>query len=119
MNRKAFHALLSSALSVKVWPDFIPERKSIPAVAYDHSSDNRSRILNGKSSGVFDNWRITIIGNSRQECDDIKDQILLLEQSALTAGDFQSIMVLSVTDDPVNALDKTYRISIDVRTYER
>lgn len=118
MNRAGIKSLLESATLIKVYPDFIRNGVALPAIAFDHGVNVRTgRDISGKASGKSDTWRVTIIGKSRSECDDIVSQIELLDGTS--DANFALVEVLSITDGFVSEKDKEFRISVDLRTFDK
>lgn len=120
MNRIGLKQLIESYTTAPVYPDFIPESQipdGLPAVAYDHTNNGTDRDRQGNRAGFWDTWRLTIIGKNRGETDTVLSELDIMDNKF--DSNFQRVHILSTTDDPVNESDEFFRISVDIKTYDR
>lgn len=117
MNRIGLRELLVNTLGagIDVYPDYVPEGQNVPAVAYTHISNGSTRTVKGNSVGNYDTWRISVVGNSRAECDTVVTTLKNLDNTK--DDNFQNVFVLFDGDVPVSP-DDAFRYSfVDIKTY--
>lgn len=114
MNSKGFKALLDTKAE-RVYIDFVPEGKTLPAVSFTHVGDASARILNGNKSGGWDTWRVMIIGKNRTQTNEIRDSLLLLDNT--TSQHFKNIFVMAEGNIPARPEDATRTAFVDIKTY--
>lgn len=118
MKRIAFKQMVEAAITpYKAFPDFVPESAALPAVSYSHISSQFTRVKQGLRSGRTDTWRISIIADTRLECDTIQSLLLALDASSNTA--FQFVEIIYETDNPAGDLSDQYVSLVDVRTFDK
>ena len=115
MNIIAFKALLETKTTDDVYIDFVPEGKTIPALSFTHITDGWLRILNGHKSGVWDSWRVLIVGNSRAECDAILTSLDELDNTK--SNDFSKVFIMAKGNLISSPSDKTRTAFLDIKTY--
>lgn len=107
--------LLKTKTTSTVYADFIPEGKELPAVSFTHIANGGSRILKGHRTGLWDTWRVLIVGKNRSEIKSIADQIKTVDNAS--SDDFQRIFVMSDGGIPALPDDKTRTSFVDIKTY--
>ena len=117
MNKQGIHTLLTKYTSVKVHADFIPEKAKLPAIVFNHISNIRNRILSGKTNGITDTWRISIVCRTNEESDRITKEVENLDNSS--SQDFKNVLVITTNNEPVDPKTKLIRTFIDLKTIER
>jgi len=117
MNRIGMKNLLSAVVDEAVWIDFVPEKKTIPAVTYTHLANGGIRKLKGSRAGLWDTWRVLAVGNNRTESDAILAKLKTLDNT--DNADFKSVFILADGDIPAQPEDKEFRAFVDLKTYDR
>ena len=114
MNTIGMTALLKTK-TARVYADFVPDGKTLPAVAYTHVSDGFTRVLKGEKSGLWDSWRILIVGNDRAESETLQN--LLKELDNTSSVDFKNIFVIAAGNLSAAPEDQTRTAYVDIKTY--
>lgn len=114
MNTIGLTALLKTK-SPDVYADFIPEKKPLPSVAFTHISNGGVRLLKGSRSGLWDTWRILIVGKTRKQSEDLQKEILKLDNTS--SSDFTNVLVIAEGRVPALPDDKTRTTFVDIKTY--
>mgnify|MGYP000625086044 CR=1 FL=1 len=119
MNRDGIRALILDTLNndIKVYPDYVPERKPLPAITYTHIANNSDRRLDGDKTGGRDSYRIRVISESRSEGDAIIDQLQSMDNTS--NDNFKNIFVLTVTDNIADPDDRTFMAFVDIQVFNR
>ena len=115
MNTIGFTKLLEGKVN-RVYADFVPEKKTLPAVAYSHLSNGGSRLLKGSRTGLFDTWRVMIVCKTRTECDALL--LTLSELDNTKSADFMNVFVIADGGIQAQPEDKTRTAFIDIKTYD-
>lgn len=116
MNYSGFRQTILSALSnVKVYADLVPEKSSLPAIAFTHIANNNNRTLNGEKSATWDTWRASIIAKTKSECDTIVNQLNTLDNTS--NSHFKNIFLILEGSVPVSPDDRTVTSFVDFKTY--
>lgn len=117
MNKIGLREHLAKYVTLSIYPDFVPEKAKLPAIAYTHISNTRNRILDGSVNAKTDTWRISIICNSRAECDTILKQLEALDMSSSIY--FKNVLIISVNDEPTDPDYEVIRSFIDLKTIDK
>ena len=56
-------ALLTATLTVKAYPDVVPESAELPAVSFVNIANPKGRAMDGVSQGRSSHWRVTVVAN--------------------------------------------------------
>ena len=116
MNGIAFKNLIASVSgTVKVYPDFIPEKNSLPAIQYTHIAEGSSRVLSGNKSGVWNTWRVIAVGNNNAERTALFESLQALDNSK--NEDFSNVFIIAQSNLPYTPEDKTRSLFVDIKTY--
>lgn len=115
MNHAEIFKLLNDNLTVKVYPDAVPESAPLPAVSYVNLAYNRDRVIQGRARGKGSVWRVTVVATALSEVESVLDELTLLDNT--NNADFQRIFV-----EPVNVEAKIpespyRRAFVDLRVY--
>jgi len=119
MNRTGFYdsLVVNVGVNVEVFPDYVPNNADYPAIAYRHIAGGASVGQDGKPWGLWDTWRISVVGKTRQECDVL---LLQLNQLAGTKNEhFQQFSFLYEGDNESIPEDNYFSSTIDFKTYDR
>ena len=114
MNTIGFTALLKTK-ATRVYADFVPEKKTLPAVSYTHIANGGDRILEGSRSGLWDTWRVMIVGSSRGDSEDLLALIKTLDNTSTAA--FPNVLVLADGNITASPDDKIRTAFVDIKTY--
>ena len=114
MNTIGFATLLKTK-TPRVYADFVPEKKQIPAIAFTHIANGGSRVLKGNRSGLWDTWRILIVGSNRTESEALQKELESLDNTS--SPEFKNILVMATGGIPALPDDKTRTAFIDIKTY--
>lgn len=117
MNLEAINALIKVHTTVGVHSDFVPEKASLPAVAYTQLSYAGDRVLSGKTAGNWNSWRIMVKAKTRREVQNVINELETLD--GVSDVNYQSVMMLYSGIVPALPDDKVYTGMVDIRTYGR
>lgn len=95
------YELLSGALSVKVYPDVVPESAPKPAASYINLGYGGKRLIDGKLSGEFEEWRITLVVTEINDIYPLVAELKLIDNTS--NSDFSNIYI---TMDRIEAIDE-------------
>lgn len=122
MNTNGLVSLIKANLSTQtaVYMDFIPEKKSLPAISYSHIANGNIRLQNGNRTGVWDTWRIIIVGNkSKYTSAQAIHSELVKNLDNTSSADFKNSFVIYADKVPMTQDDPTVSYVVDIRTYDR
>ncbi|WP_324027069.1 hypothetical protein [Aeromonas caviae] len=118
IKRAAIYELIKGAAQVPVYPDYIPQDVSLPAVAYTLvSAPDGLRTLEGGVTLQQHFWQLEILVNDRQEGDAIGERIRQLD--GLQTDDFQHIEVAEPRDSPSSPDVTTKQSIVEIQTTNR
>lgn len=117
MNRTGLYQTVSEVVLTPLFPDYKPEGEPLPLMTYAHISDVRKRVQKGNTRGRQDTWRLTIYAQSREEIDNLLNQLELLDN--YTNSHFSKVYILSTGDRPETEGDEYLVTYIDIKTTNR
>lgn len=116
MSREKVYNLLSG-LGLSVYPDYIPQNMTLPALSYTFVATANNRTLVGAKSGKHFVYRLQLAANNVADLEILENTIETLDNT--NNVDFQRILV-----DPLEPVaqdsESVYHVtSVDIRLYER
>ncbi|EKS0982342.1 TPA: hypothetical protein JS261_001129 [Escherichia coli] len=93
-----FYSLISSLITIPVYPDFVPESSALPAASYLLVSAPEERTLDDNADLQIEYWQLRITGNSREEASRLAVQFRTSLRVAKCAA-YQRVVIDSLTDE--------------------
>lgn len=117
MDYSKFAAMLNAELpDIKFYLDYIPEKKSLPAVSYQHVAHSAARLLDGTKSGQSDTWRLALVVDNIEDMGTLVNQVESLHNT--TTNDYQRVFVRIVSGQSQDIDQPNRQTLVDVQTYE-
>jgi len=101
---------------IKVYESVVPENATVPAIAIQNIAFNSIRVLEGKKTGRWSQWRITVVA-SVAGLQSAIDQLELLDNTGNQY--FQKMFVDLQLIEPKETTNPYQRAFVDVRVYNR
>lgn len=108
--------LKANTTDVGVYEGVVPEGKPVPAIAIQNIAFNSGRVLEGKKTGRWSQWRITAVAPVAS-LQSVIDQLELLDNTSNQY--FQKMFVDLQLIEPKETINPYQRAFIDVRVYNR
>lgn len=106
----------ANTTGIGVYEGVVPEKATVPAVAIQNIAFNSSRVLEGKKTSRWSQWRITVVAPVAGLQSAI-DQLELLDNTVNQY--FQKMFVDLQLIEPKETTNPYQRAFVDVRVYKR
>lgn len=93
-----FYNLITSLISIPLYPDFVPESVVLPAASYLLVSAPEERTLDDTADLQTESWQLRITGNTRAEANALADQLRTALRGVKSAI-YQRVVIDSRTDE--------------------
>jgi len=116
MNDAKFYQMIHLHSGVDVWPDFVPEDATLPAISYVQISDKFNRVLEGSKSAKSDTWRLSLVCNDLEELEQLVNLVETIDNTVKDG--YQRIFVIYRKRVPRTSDEQiTFTYLIDLETY--
>lgn len=117
MDYSKFAKLLNDNLpDITFYLDFVPDKKPLPAVSYQHVSHSAARLLDGTKSGQSDTWRMALVVDNIDDMGPLVNSVESLHN--IITNDYQRVFVRVVSGQSQDIDQPNRQTLVDVQTYE-
>ncbi|EKT1335033.1 hypothetical protein ABWR82_004300 [Salmonella enterica subsp. enterica] len=93
-----FYNLITSLISIPLYPDFVPESAALPAASYLLVSAPEERTLDDTADLLTEGWQVRISGTTRAEVNTLADQLRTALRGVKSTV-YQRVVIDSRTDE--------------------
>lgn len=107
-------AQYGESLGLSMWMGTVPTSQKLPAVAFNHVADKRTRTVDGKVSGLVDVWNLIVVANNYGSAKSLLDK--LNEADNMETAFYETVHITGTQLLVPSEGDSIYRISVDIET---